>query len=72
MAISLAADSGPSLPCTRFSVTTVPKSPRMVPGPASRGFVGPISVRTICHVSPGPSTTATTAGDRRMKATSSP
>src|SRR5207249_2631137 len=42
--ISRVADSGPSLPWTRFSVTMRPKSPRMVPGAASLGSVTPIIV----------------------------
>ena len=45
-AISRAADSWPSLACTRFSVVTVAKSPRMVPGSASSTFVAPTSFRT--------------------------
>src|SRR5581483_11748548 len=35
---SRAADSGPSLPCTKFSVSNTPKSPLMVPGAASAGL----------------------------------
>src|SRR3974377_2114334 len=42
-AISRAADSGPSEPCTRFSVSSMPRSPRIVPGAASRRFVAPHS-----------------------------
>ena len=45
-AISRAADSGESDPCTRFSVVSIPKSPRMVPGSASAGLVAPIMRRT--------------------------
>ena len=33
------ADSGPSDPCTRFSVTSMAKSPLIVPGAASFGLV---------------------------------
>ena len=35
----------------------MPRSPLIVPGAASRGFVEPINVRTTFHVSSGPSTT---------------
>ena len=45
-----------SLPCTRFSVNRMPRSPRIVPGAALRGLVAPIIVRTTSHVSSGPST----------------
>ena len=58
-AISRAADSGPSLPCTRFSVSSIARSPRIVPGAASRGFVVPMSVRITFQAS-GPSTTIAT------------
>jgi RNA polymerase sigma factor (sigma-70 family) len=71
-AISLDADSGPSLPCTKFSVTSVPKSPRMVPGAASIGFVEPIKDRTTRQVSAGPSSTRSIAGPLVMKETKSP
>ena len=46
IAISRAADSGESEPCTRFSVSSTPKSPRIVPGSASAGLVVPIILRT--------------------------
>jgi hypothetical protein len=45
-AISRAADSWESDPCTRFSVVSIPRSPRMVPGAASAGLVVPIMRRT--------------------------
>ena len=54
-AISRAADSGPSLPWTRFSVSSIARSPRTVPGAASCGLVAPINVRTTFHAF-GPST----------------
>ena len=57
MPISRWADSSESEPCTRFSVNSVPRSPRIVPGAASRGLVAPIIVRTTFHVSSGPSST---------------
>ena len=50
----------------------VPKSPRIVPGGASAGLVGPIRVRTIFQVSSGPSTTTTNDELRVMNATRSP
>ena len=55
---------GPSLPWTRFSVRSMPRSPRIVPGAASRGFVAPIIVRTTFQVSSGPSTTTGAADSR--------
>ena len=70
--ISRAADSAESEPWTRFSESVLPRSPRIVPGGASAGFVAPIMVRTICQVSGGPSTTSSSEGDRVMKVTSSP
>lgn len=69
--ISLSADSGPSLPCTKFSVNSMPKSPRIVPGAASDGLVTPINVRTTFQVSLGPSTTSNMAGPLVMKDTKS-
>ena len=50
----------------------VPRSPRIVPGGASAGFVGPIKVRTMRQVSSGPSTTSTIDGDRVMNRARSP
>jgi hypothetical protein len=47
------------------------RSPRMVPGAASAGLVAPIIVRTTFQVSPGPSTTASSAGERVMNDTRS-
>ncbi len=72
MPISRSADSRESEPCTRFSVNSVPRSPRMVPGSASSGLVVPIIERTAFQVSPGPSSTNTRAGERPMNSTSSP
>ena len=66
-----AADSSESLPCTRFSVNKMPRSPRIVPGAALRGLVAPIIVRTTSHVSSGPSSTIATTGPRLMNATRS-
>ena len=49
MAISRAADSGESEPCTMFSWTFLPqsrpRSPRIVPGSAADGSVAPASAR---------------------------
>ena len=70
--ISRVADSAPSLPCTKFSVSKMPRSPRIVPGDASAGLVPPISVRTTLQVSSGPSTTNSIAGPLVMKDTRSP
>jgi RNA polymerase sigma factor (sigma-70 family) len=56
IAISRSAASGLSLPWTKFSVSSIPKSPRIVPGAASLGSVTPINVLTTLHVSLGPST----------------
>ena len=64
MPISRCADSNESLPCTRFSVNKMPRSPRIVPGAALRGLVAPITVRTTSHVSSGPSKTRATTGPR--------
>src|ERR671910_604495 len=68
---SRAADSGESLPCTTFSVISEARSPRIVPGGASAGSVGPISSRhrTIAF---SPVTLATTTGPPVMNSTSSP
>src|SRR5438270_13958803 len=52
--ISRLADSGLSLPWTRFSVSSTARSPRIVPGAASLGLVTPITVRTTLYVSSGP------------------
>src|SRR5207245_2409559 len=65
------ADSGESEPCTRFSVISTAKSPRIVPGGASRGFVGPISVRTT-DVASGPSATNASTGPDVMNESRSP
>ncbi len=70
-AISRSADSGPSEPCTRFSPVSSARSPRIVPGAASRGFVAPITVRTTFHVSGPPATTIATIGPRVMNVTRS-
>ena len=51
ISISRAADSALSEPWMRFSVSSTARSPRIVPGGASAGLVGPISVRTIFQVS---------------------
>ena len=48
----------------------MPRSPRIVPGAASRGLVAPIIVRTTFQVSSGPSTTSDhgrAAGDERRR-----
>ena len=41
----------------RFSPISKARSPRIVPGAASLGFVAPMRVRTTLYVSPGPSLT---------------
>ena len=66
ISISRAADSGPSEPWMRFSVSSTARSPRIVPGGASAGLVGPMSVRTTFQVPSGPATTMTMAGLRQM------
>ena len=43
--ISRSADSGESEPCTRLSGIESARSPRIVPGAASAGFVAPIVLR---------------------------
>jgi hypothetical protein len=54
-----------------FSPINVAKSPRIEPGAASTGFVGPISVRQHVIAS-SPLIFATTTGPPVMKSTSSP
>ena len=46
----------------RFSVTSRPRSPRIVPGAALRGLVAPVMVRTTSQVWSGPLTTIATTG----------
>ena len=60
-ASSRSAEAGESLPCTMFSPISVAKSPRIEPGGASTGFVGPISVRQQVMAS-SPVIFATTTG----------
>ena len=45
MPVSRAADSGESEPWTMFVPISTAKSPRIVPGVASSGFVAPMSCR---------------------------
>src|SRR4051812_36436585 len=68
---SRAALSDESDPCTMFSLSTSAKSPRMVPGAESSGFVAPIIVRTVAIAS-CPSRARATSGPEVMNATSSP
>src|SRR5207302_392771 len=56
-AISRSADSGESDPCTRLSGIESARSPRMVPGAESFGFVAPIVVRTT-GIADSPSSTS--------------
>jgi len=49
----------------------VAKSPRIVPGSASAGFVAPIVFRIVA-IAPSPSTTSAHVGAEVMKVTSSP
>src|SRR5207302_11118876 len=70
-AISRAADSGESEPCTRLSGIETARSPRIVPGAAFAGSVAPI-VERIVAIAPSPSTTSAQVGPEEMKSTSSP
>ncbi len=54
-----------------FSLSTSAKSPRIVPGAESSGFVAPIIVRTVA-IALGPSSASATSGPEVMKSTSSP
>ena len=56
--LALRPTSAESEPCIRFSDVSMARSPRIVPGAASAGFVAPIIARTTCQVSSGPSTTS--------------
>src|SRR5678816_4831031 len=60
-AISLAAVSGPSEPCTAFCSTSLPQSLRMVPGAAFAGSVAPIISRFFA-IAFSPSRTETKIG----------
>ena len=53
------------------SASRCAKSPRIVPGAASAGFVAPIVVRIVA-IAPSPSTTSAQVGAEVMKSTSSP
>jgi len=55
-------------PWITFSSMVVAKSPRMVPGRASLGWVAPIILRTSA-TTPGPSRTMATTGPEVMKRT---
>ena len=70
-AISRAADSGESEPCTRLSGIESARSPRIEPGVASAGLVAPIVVRTVA-IAPSPSSTSASVGAEVMNSTSSP
>ena len=69
MPISRSAVSGASEPCATFSSIVEAKSPRMVPGAASLGFVAPIILRhskiTFSHLDDHRYDRA--AGDKRDK-----
>src|SRR5690606_3935133 len=67
---SRSALSGESDPCTRFSVTTRPKSPRIVPGAASSGLVAPMMARAT-PMAPSPDHCMATTGPEVMKASNS-
>jgi hypothetical protein len=68
---SRAAEAGESLPCTIFSPISVAKSPRIEPGGALIGSVGPMRARHA-SIADSPLTLATTTGPPVMKSTSSP
>src|SRR5438132_13628521 len=70
-AISIAAVSGASDPCTEFSPIDFACSLRMVPSAAFDGSVAPITSRYLA-IAPSPSSTCTTTGPEVMKSTSSP
>ena len=70
-ASSRSADPGESLPWIRFSVTSMARSPRIVPGAEAAGSVAPISARTTATAS-RPDTRATTTSPPVMNLTSSP
>src|SRR5262249_8666115 len=70
-ATSRAADSGESEPCTRLSGIESARSPRIVPGGESAGFVEPIVDRTT-GIAPSPSSTTASVGAEVMTSTSSP
>ena len=65
-ATSSAARCGESLPWMTFIPRSTARSPRMVPGGAAAGSVGPIMVRTSA-TAPGPSQTMATTGDEVTK-----
>ena len=64
-AISVAAVSGPSEPCTTFSSIEAAKSARIVPGAACFGFVAPMMSR-FALMAFSPSSTCTMTGPEIM------
>src|SRR6185436_544193 len=70
-AISIAAVSGASEPCTEFSPIDFAWTLRIVPSAALDGSVAPITSRYF-STAPSPSSTCTTTGPEVMKSTSSP
>src|SRR5690606_17621380 len=65
-AIARAADSGESEPCTTLSRLESERSPRMVPGAATRPSVAPLSARTT-SIAWSPSSTSATSGPEVTK-----
>src|SRR5262249_51546410 len=70
-AISCAAVSGASEPCTEFSPIDLACTLRMVPGAAFAGSVAPMISRYLATAF-SPSSTCTTTGPEVMNSTSSP
>src|SRR6476661_8778013 len=70
-AISIAAVSVASEPCTEFSPMDFAWTLRIVPSAAFDGSVAPITSRYL-STAPSPSSTCTTTGPEVMKSTSSP
>ena len=60
-----------SEPCTMFSESSSAKSPRIVPGAESSGFVAPIIVRTT-EIADSPLTASASTGPDVMKSTREP
>ena len=58
-------------PCTMFSESSSAKSPRIVPGAESSGFVAPIIVRTT-EIADSPLTASARTGPDEMKSTREP
>ncbi len=67
--LTLRALAFESEPCTMFSESSSAKSPRIVPGAESSGFVVPIMVRTT-EIADSPLTASARTGPELMKSTS--